>query len=158
MSNSLSKDKLLELAEDDPFFSGLLGEYKTSQQPPALPQPLEETFLMGDVVSFSIIAIIVAIFFCRFFISQKEKIKKFWILIFLLISIAGCVFFVPYERMAGKDYWIPAGQSTIFEPPKKSASKYNRIMYSELIFRECIILASCGAGYLISVLTLKRNE
>ena len=84
-----------------------------------------------------------------------KNLKKTWLLIFCVVSLFVCIFFVPYEMMRSKDFWVPAGQSTIFEPPK-GATKYTRIIYSELIFREFIILAGCVAGYALSTMIKKK--
>lgn len=87
----------------------------------------------------------------------KETIKNFWILIFCIISLIVCIFYVPYETRNNNGEGKFVGHAIVFEMPKKYQTKPTHLNYEEIIFRECIILASCGTGYLISTMIFKKN-
>ena len=89
-------------------------------------------------------------------LSFNYDLKKIWILAFLLISLLTCIFHVPYEIKTSNGVSKPIGNSTIFEPPKKYITRPTHIIYEEIVFREFIILAVCGTGYLISTI-IKKN-
>lgn len=92
-------------------------------------------------------------------VFSTETLKRFWSLIFFVVSLYVCVFYVPYEYMQTKNVWIPMGNADIFNPPKgeQYKNKPARIIYEELVFREFIILSACGAGYIISSMATRKK-
>ena len=141
-----------------------------------------------------------------------DKLKKFWILVFLIISLISCIFYVPYGITEKNGTIKHIGNQNIFEEPKQYVTRpvdesnepkkakedfknkygvsiqdiendkemaellaefktepeikyetvqvpapFAHLIYTEIIFREFIILAVCSTGYLISTMILKKN-
>lgn len=92
-------------------------------------------------------------------LSNFVGMKNFWFLIFCIISLMTCIFYVPYysmnqfdqskisQKAYGKIYKLPKG---FYKP------ELTRINYEEIVYREVLILLGCCAGYTAS--TIIKNK
>lgn len=84
--------------------------------------------------------------------SNVSGSKKFWILIFCVLSLIACLFFVPSNKIDYKgNITGEIFYSTVFEN-KETSYKFarSRVDYSAIIFREAVICVACIAGYTLS--------
>ena len=84
--------------------------------------------------------------------------KKFWILLFCIISFMTCVFYVPYNLVnsSNPDIIRETAHATIFEVPKDFIPRFTKIDYQAIAFRELLILFGCCAGYTASTIIKKK--
>ena len=84
--------------------------------------------------------------------------KNFWLLIFCLVSLVTCIFYVPYNMVHSQkpEFVIKNAHGTIFEIPKDFRLPVTKIDYQAIAFREILILIACCAGYTISIVIKKK--
>lgn len=88
--------------------------------------------------------------------TLEKDWKKIWILIFCLISLLLCTFYVPYNAIKpDKNIIVKSDYSTLFTPPKGFNPKVTHIDYQSMMFRELLILIGCGAGYILTTMIKK---
>lgn len=86
------------------------------------------------------------------------NLKKFWILVFCVISLATCLFYVPYNlvKSSNPDIVVKTTHGTIFGAPSDFKPQLTKIDYQAIGFREGLFLIACCAGYIVSTL-IKKN-
>lgn len=84
--------------------------------------------------------------------------KNFWALIFCVVSLVTCIFYVPYNLVgANKPNVIhKTAHATIFDAPKNFKPQLTKIDYEAIEFREVLILLGCCAGYTASTIIKKK--
>ena len=137
------------------------GEDHQQQEQGQIINKLQEDSIFYTEIGFAFIGSILLILFLKCLVTGekflKETIKIFWILIFFLATLIVCIFYVPFETKKVNGTVNYVGHSIVSEIPKKYKNIPTQIYYEEMIFREIIILASCGAGYAASVLMFKKD-
>lgn len=88
--------------------------------------------------------------------TMQKDWKKLWIVIFCVVSLIACLFYVPNLKkntkgeVTGESFY-----SSVFED--KSGYKFQRsqVDYQAMLFREVVILIACYGGYNISTMLKK---
>lgn len=79
--------------------------------------------------------------------STDSDSKKFWTLVFCVLSLIACLFFVPSNKIDSKGKVTgETFYSTVFENKETSYRfAHSRVDYSAIIFREGVIFVACFA-------------
>lgn len=89
--------------------------------------------------------------------NSESDWKKFWILVFCVLSLVTCIFFVPHNVLGYKDK--PTGDveyMSIFQTEVDYNRRYKlRVDYSAIVFRELVIAVFCIGGY--TFFTMKKK-
>ena len=87
-----------------------------------------------------------------------KDLKSLWILVFCVVSLLGCIFYVPYNLVHPDRPGVVAktAHSTIFEVPEDFLPAITKVDYGALAFREGVLLIICFAGYTVSTIVKKK--
>ena len=85
-------------------------------------------------------------------------LKKFWLLVFCIVTLATCIFYVPYNMVHPEMPNVVTKQAygTLFEIPKGFRQQVTRIDYMAIAFREILVLIGCCAGYTVSTIVKRK--
>ena len=90
--------------------------------------------------------------------SSFANQKNFWALIFCVVSLVMCLFYVPYNlvKPSNPEIVFKTSHATIFEVPEDFNPRVTKIDYQSIAFREFLILIGCCAGYAVSTVMKKK--
>ena len=84
--------------------------------------------------------------------------KNFWLLVFCVVSLTTCIFYVPYNMVRSENpgFIIKTAHDTIFDIPENFNPRTTHIDYQAILFREMLILIGCCAVYTVSTIIKKE--
>ena len=88
--------------------------------------------------------------------TMQKDWKKIWIVIFCIVSLIACLFYVPNLKknikgeVTGESFY-----SSVFEDKNGYKFQRSQVDYQAMLFREVIILFACYGGYTFSIMLKK---